>query len=209
MTPPRVRPLRPHEATPAARLAARAFADDPLFAHLYPDAASRQRRFATEHAAYIRRIYLPVGISLVASYSPPEASGGFSAIALWLPPESFPRLGPLERACIPALRHAVGLPGLSRTLRAYAAFDRAFPADRWFYYLGLLATAPEAQGHGLGSALVRAVTDRADREGAGCYLETGTESNLAFYARHGFRVDREIPLPDGGPLHWGLWRDPA
>lgn len=203
-----VRPLRPYEATPAARLAARAFHDDPLFSHLYPDAASRPQRFATEHAAYIRRIYLPHGTALVAAREG-GASGALDAIGLWLPPEALGRIGAAERACLPALRRATGLAHLKRTLRTYDAFDRAFPRGRWFHYLGLLATAPEAQGHGLGSALVSAGTARADREGTGCYLETGTEANVAFYAHHGFRVMHEIPLPDGGPLHRGLWRDPA
>lgn len=204
-----VRPLARHEASGAAHLAARAFHDDPLFTHLYPDAASRQRRFVTEYSAYIRRIYLPVGIADVASVVPPEASGGFSALAMWLAPDAHRDLMARERACLPALRRAAGLARLPFILRAYDAFDAAFPSDRWFYYLGLLATAPEAQGRGLGSALVRAGTDRADREGAGCYLETGTQANIAFYERHGFRVESEIPLPDGGPTHWGLWRDPA
>ena len=201
-----IRPLRRAEASGAARLAARAFSSDPLFAYLYPDEASRQRRFATEHAAYIRRIYLPLGQPFAAV---DETSGALRGIALWLPPEAMGALDGAERACLPALRRAAGLQDLARVLRAYDAFDAAFPEDMWFYYLGLLAVTPEAQSQGVGSALLREGTDRADREGVACYLETGTKTNVAFYERHGFRVTHEIPLPDGGPTHWGLWRDPA
>jgi hypothetical protein len=39
------------------------------------------------------------------------------------------------------------------------------------------------------------------------YLETGTERNVAFYTRHGFKVIEELHLPKGPPV-WLMWRDP-
>ncbi|MEM1056413.1 MAG: N-acetyltransferase [Bacteroidota bacterium] len=195
---PEVRRLSSSDAPRALDAAAHAFADDPLFAHIYPDAASRVHRFRAEHAAYLRWIYRPVGLA--------ETTGDVDALALWLPPESFDQLGWREVACLPALVRTVGLRRLPLVWRTYKAFDPFYPTGEPFWYLGLLATAPEAQGRGLGSALLRAGLERADADGVGTYLETSTEVNQRFYRSHGFEVRHEIPLPDGGPTHVGMWR---
>ena len=60
---------------------------------------------------------------------------------------------------------------------------------------------------GGGSALLEPMLRRCDSEAVGAYLETGTERNVRFYSRHGFRVTDEVPLPDGPPM-WLMWRDP-
>ena len=39
------------------------------------------------------------------------------------------------------------------------------------------------------------------------YLESSKERNVAYYARHGFRVREELDLPRG-PRVWLMWRDP-
>ena len=84
------------------------------------------------------------------------------------------------------------------------AFDHALP-EQPYWYLGLLAVEPAAQGRGVGSALVRTGLERADRDGVPTFLETGTQPNVAFYERLGFGVTDEILLP-GGPTHWGMTR---
>ena len=55
----------------------------------------------------------------------------------------------------------------------------------------------------------------ADAEGLGCYLETETEENVAYYRRHGFEVRTEWDLMTDdendrsqGPHQWGMWRQP-
>ena len=194
-----IRPLAPGELAPATALAARAFFDDPLFRHIYPDPARRLGGFAREHAAYVRQYYAPYGISEVA-----EADGALAGLALWLPPGAETPWW-RDLLTVPALAQAVGLRRLRRVLRDYRAFDEAMP-DAPFWYLGLLAVAPEAQGRGVGSALVRAGLARADRDGVGTFLETGTERNVAFYQRLGFRATRQILIQDG-PTHWAMWRD--
>ncbi|MEM6327796.1 MAG: GNAT family N-acetyltransferase [Bacteroidota bacterium] len=193
--------LAPSDSSHAVSLAARAFADDPLFRYIYPDPASRERRFAREHAAYLRWIYRPVGLA--------ETVGDVDGLALWLLPESFHQLGWREAACLPALVRSVGVRRLPVVWRTYKAFDPFYPTDVPFHYLGLLAVEPEAQGKGLGSALLRAGLARADAQGVGTYLETSTEANVAFYRAHGFDIRHEIPLPDGAPTHVGMWRPPG
>ena len=195
-----IQPLRPADTWPAVELAARAFHDDPLFTHLHPDPSTRDWEFARIHEAFMRRIYLPSGRSEGA-----WVDRQLVGMALWLPPSAQKGLLLQEWLCLPAMARAVGLRRTRFMMREYAAFDDAWPSDRTFHYLGLLAVSPDAQGAGVGSALLRAGADRADRDGVGLYLETGTEANLAFYGRHGFEV---IHLPTA-PMHWAMWRPPA
>jgi GNAT superfamily N-acetyltransferase len=71
----------------------------------------------------------------------------------------------------------------------------------------VLGTEPEAQGQGLGSAVLGGVLEQCDRDGVGAFLESSKERNIDFYARHGFRVREEIRLLRGPPM-WSMWRDP-
>jgi ribosomal protein S18 acetylase RimI-like enzyme len=71
----------------------------------------------------------------------------------------------------------------------------------------VLGTDPEAQGRGIGSAVLRGVLDQCDRDGVAAFLESSKESNIAYYARHGFRVTEEVQLLRG-PSMWRMWRDP-
>jgi GNAT superfamily N-acetyltransferase len=75
------------------------------------------------------------------------------------------------------------------------------------YYLFLLGTRPGWQGQGLGSALMRPMLERCDRDGVPAYLEATSEGNRRLYLRHGFEVTEELLLPDGPPL-WRMWRAP-
>jgi ribosomal protein S18 acetylase RimI-like enzyme len=74
-------------------------------------------------------------------------------------------------------------------------------------YLSVLGTDPAAQGRGIGSALLAPVLRQCDEDGVPAYLESSKERNVAFYARHGFRVREELALPRG-PQMWLMWRDP-
>ena len=74
--------------------------------------------------------------------------------------------------------------------------------------LATIGVLPERQRGGVGSALMRAVLERCDRERTPAYLASTRERNLALYARHGFAVRGRFGLPDGGPPIWPMWREP-
>ncbi|KAI0375743.1 hypothetical protein BV20DRAFT_932980, partial [Pilatotrama ljubarskyi] len=65
------------------------------------------------------------------------------------------------------------------------------------YDLQMLATAPEAQGQGYGSALVTGVTDMADAEGRDVWVISGDA--YKFYERLGFVVVRKAVLGGDNP----------
>ncbi len=74
-------------------------------------------------------------------------------------------------------------------------------------YLALMGVVPERQGHGLGSALLAAVLQRADASVTPTYLEATSAKSRRLYQRHGFQEIGEIALPDG-PALWAMWRAP-
>jgi len=87
-----------------------------------------------------------------------------------------------------------------------AAMHEAHPKEP-HWYLNVVSTRPEQQGRGLGAAVLRPVIDRADAEGAPCYLESTNPRNRSLYYRQGFVDMDEIHL-DGGPTMLQMWRDP-
>jgi ribosomal protein S18 acetylase RimI-like enzyme len=67
---------------------------------------------------------------------------------------------------------------------------------------------PDHHGKGLGTALLRPVLERCDRDGIGAYLENTNETNLALYERLGFAVVNEFYICHVAPPIWPMWRDP-
>lgn len=135
------------------------------------------------------------------------AAGG--AAAMWLPFES---LGPLplasELRAFPTLLFATGLARFTRLAAWRAALDKHHPADRPHAYLWFFGVRREAQGHGIGSRLLKAATDRLDGAGQAAFLETETERNVALYQRHGFVVTSRYHVRPDAPPMWSMWRDP-
>jgi ribosomal protein S18 acetylase RimI-like enzyme len=136
------------------------------------------------------------------------AVGG--AAAIWLPFEALRPTPPLtELRALPVLLAATGLARFGRLAAMRETMDRTHPMDRPHAYLMFLGVSRAAQGHGVGSRLLKVGVDRCDAARTPAYLETQTERNIALYRRHGFEVIAENrPRPDAPPL-WSMWREPA
>ena len=197
--------LRDDQEEACGTMLARAFADDPIFTWVEP--ADRQRALLLEELflALTRRSHRLA----VALTTAPTLIGA----SLWKGPD----LKSLTREQL-AL---TGLDRISDTLSpaASARFDAVFDpigaameadAPEPVWYLGVLGVAPDHQGKGLGSRLMRPMLERADREGLPVTLETAKARNLPLYRRHGFEVLRELspPEPDG-PVVWTMKRPAA
>jgi GNAT superfamily N-acetyltransferase len=95
-----------------------------------------------------------------------------------------------------------------RVASGLLGLERDHPPQPEHFYLASLGVVPEAQGRGLGSRLMEPVLKICDSDGIPAYLESSKQSNIAFYARHGFRVTDELKLSRRGPTMWPMWREP-
>ncbi len=117
-------------------------------------------------------------------------------------------LGRMLRLGLARMPFRLGLAGSRRFMQALSAtepFHKAVHGPHW--YLAAVGARSECQGQGLGSALVEVGTSRADAAGVSCYLETGTQSNIDFYARRGFEIVGQTELL--GHTLTGMVRQPS
>jgi GNAT superfamily N-acetyltransferase len=192
-----------HPATEAdvprlAEVLGRAFVEDPLNRHLVPDAERRAQRLPGGFAEQLRHVFLPHGAVLTTA----DRAGA----ALWLGPEAQALSLGAQLRLLPGMARLFGLRRMPRAMRALAALDERAPREP-HWHLSLLGVVPERQGTGIGSALMRPVLDRCDREVRAAYLETSLPANLRFYERHGFAVRDQVDLP-GGLRMWTMLRAP-
>lgn len=192
---------RRDERAAVATLAA-AFADYQLLTSLCPDAARRKRvahafcqflfRIAVRHGG----VYATADRSAVVCALPPGAE--------WPSEWAYVRVGVLSAAWRFGLRNGL------RFLRLGPWFDSTrhhHMGDRPHWYVHLLGVRPELQGKGLSRAVLRPVSDAADRDGVPVYLETMPEANVPIYQRLGFALLGKTELPGGLP-NWEMCREP-
>jgi ribosomal protein S18 acetylase RimI-like enzyme len=192
-TPVDVRQARPEDYGQLAATLARAFYDDPVTSWFYPDAKRRLGQAQRFFAIRLRQL-----ADQKLTYTTSELSGA----ALWAQPERWRE--DLRQSLMLLPMVPVLLPRIVRATRAVRVIECLHPVEP-HYYLSVLGTDPEQQGAGIASALLAPVLQRCDANGTAAYLESSKESNVGFYARHGFDVTERIDLPDGPPL-WLMWR---
>src|SRR5262249_61768701 len=108
----------------------------------------------------------------------------------------------------PAFSRMLGVRRFQRGMMVFARLQKEHQEGP-HYYLGVLGVDPSCQGRGLGSTLITAGLELADRAGVGAYLETSNPRNLPFYRRHGFQVTRTIAFAPGRPPFYPIWRPPS
>jgi ribosomal protein S18 acetylase RimI-like enzyme len=195
--------IRKASAEDVPRLAnalARAFENDPGFSHLLPEGEGRAERLRLFFETELATIGIPSGLA----WTTDELIGG----AIWLPPDAW-------RVPVSTTMREVGPMvkvfgrRLPLALRSRLRMERRHPRGPSHTYLAVMGVAPEWQGKGLGTALMRPVLEALDADRRPAYLEASTPRSRELYRRHGFEVTGEFDLPSGGPPIWQMWREPG
>ncbi|MEU3775318.1 GNAT family N-acetyltransferase [Streptomyces sp. NPDC032472] len=174
---------------------ARAFDDDPMMRWFFPDDASREATLTRYFSTLFTRQY---GLHGVCERT--DASAAF-----WVPPEAQAKAVP-DAETIQQLMDILGDRALLFRDAVGEAAQHTPQEPHW--YLALIGADPAAQGQGHGAALLRSGLAKADAAGLPAYLESSKPENLPFYEHFGFAVRKEVQLPGGGPVLWGMWREP-
>ena len=176
----------------------RAFAKDPLLRWLMPDDDAYTGWQGECGFRSIFRLWQETGEVwttddgvAVSAWGPPVASSTSEALLA--------ELGEL-RAGLP--KDVLGRMAVLRT-----SFAEHHPSEG-HWYLNILATHPDWQRQGLGSAVMEDVRRRCDADGLGQYLETATDEDVAYYRARGFEITDTWLVDEAVPIT-GMWRNPG
>ena len=176
---------------------ARAFQDDPGTVVYEPD-DSRRAAILPGFFRTVVAAALDEDGDLVVAGDPVEG------VAIWFRPE---RHGPLPDAMgangFGDVLEASGPEASQRLLAMVSELDAQH--DRLTHgphlRLEFIGVNPEAQGSGVGSALIDHGHRRADELRIPCYLETFTAQNVRYYQRRGYEAAGEYTVGDGIPVY--------
>lgn len=194
---PVIRDAKPDDLETLVDTLSDSFAHDPVLNWVFP----QTQLYPDFFRLLIKDMYLPRGMMHL------EDAG--HAAALWLPPEERfeipPRLALLSLASKFILRGGPGI--LWRLHQQGQVFDKHLPKEP-HYYLQFIGCRQDAQGQGVGAALLKQGTRICDEHGMPAYLESSNIRNVPLYQRHGFVVQAEEPVAKNGPMVWFMWREP-
>ena len=152
---PRVDKASAAQADQVVQTLAAGFFDDPIFRWWIPDDERRRELLPS--------VFVPFAEVLMAHDETYLTADGRGA-ALWVPPGGELVAEEDAEEFVGRVVEAAGADAEERTLGIMGHLDEHHPHGS-FYFLNLLAVVPEAQGQGLGSAMLERVLDRCDREG--------------------------------------------
>jgi len=193
--------LEKGQAGQAGEVLARAFNDDPALI-----------RFVTEprkRVELLRSMFRMVLYHAVRHGEVYAVSPNMEGIAIWLP-SGVSDIGFWEmlRGGGLTLLFKGGREFLSKMKQdedfAHQLRRRLAPTPHW--YLAVLGVAPQSQGKGCASRLLKPMLARLDAEKLPAYLETSTEEYVALYRHFGFKLLQEAVMPGSGTKMWVMLR---
>jgi hypothetical protein len=185
----------------AAQVISQAFINDPLIAFMLP---IKRTRIKTLYKFF--RAYGEINIKNNRGYGYGEPLQG---IAFW----KFPNQGNISISIksltffLPLLLtfYPIGYFRAKAILQQIESLHKKY-ADEPHYYLDNIGIAPEAQGKGIASKLIRPILAMADTQKVVTYTDTVTQSNVAFYEHFGFKCVEQCPIGKTGITVWALRR---
>lgn len=196
-----VHEAQPHEFGPAATALARAFYEDPVTRWIVPEIADVP---FSQYMDAGRRWFSLVMVTVYRGQATTFTVDPVVGAAIWVPPGDWPTPWWHQLLLLPRLA-LIYRRRLPRLLGFVRLVEERHPREP-HWYLPVLGVQPDWQGRGLGSALLRPVLERCDRDGMPAYLEASTSRSRTCYERLGFEVVEQLALPRGGPPIWRMWR---
>jgi ribosomal protein S18 acetylase RimI-like enzyme len=193
--------LNKRQVRAASEVLARAFSDDPVLVRSVAEPGRRQ-----ELLRFVFRMTLSQAVGRGEVY---VISPAMEGIAIWLP-SGVPQVNLWEALFGGGLKLIFTSSwGFLSKMKKDDAFvkrlrQRLAPTPHW--YLAVLGVAPEFQGRGYASRLLRPMLAWLDAEKLPAYLETSTEGYVPMYRHFGFMVVREVVLPGSGAKIWAMLR---
>lgn len=197
MQPPSIVKATAADIDAIADILADAFSEDPCMNWVIPHVAL----YPGFYTLLARRLYLDQDMVYMDTEQ--------RAAAMWLPPGVAHRvpMGLDQLWLIVRLLLHSGTKVLPRLEQVQEVMTRRHPREPHFY-LHAIGARQGSQGQGLGSALMKEVTRRCDEEAMPAYLESSSPLNVPLYQRHGFEIQDEEPIGEGGPVMTFMWREP-
>jgi ribosomal protein S18 acetylase RimI-like enzyme len=193
-----VRRANPADGKTLGAVLADAFSDDPVVSWLLPHTLSnREWR--------VRRLWTLTAHAYLRNRKPCYLAEDGSGATLWAPPGQWmTTIAEQVRELLPMA--AVFRTSLVRAANLQNQMMAAHPRQPKHWYLYAIGTRAEAQGRGLGSAMLHEVLDGLDTTGEAAYLESSNIRNVPLYQRHGFEIVEEMAVNGGGPTMYRMWR---
>ena len=164
-----------------------------------------ERKQKSLYVMFDLQLWCLCAFSEVVSESP-DCKG----VAVWCPVSDINKGVDLGKQAS-ALFSIMKLHELITTLRRCLSIERQrkrlhLPQDTVCLYA--LGVAPECQGQGIGSFLIRKKLAETDKEGRIVYLETNSEHNVGYYESFGFSVVKRVDEERGTFTTWYMIRQP-
>jgi len=186
----------PFDLAKAATICARAFFNDELDKYFFPDESRRMSAQVLMYRYLLqgnpRNIYSTSermeGLMILEK---PYAHGGAFSVADFF-------------AGVPLLQ--IGFSSLKKMIHfqinAISIRKRLVKDPYW--YLQLIAVAPEHQGRGFASRLLKPILHQAEKEKTPVFLETHNPQNIPIYKNFGFQVVDSIKMESANFYHYCL-----
>jgi GNAT superfamily N-acetyltransferase len=201
MTDPQIRPATTADATRIAELIGAAFHSLHAAIWLIPDPEDRARVLPANFTIYVDHALTHGQIHLVV-----DDSATLTAAAVWFPQLTGPT--PVPDDYDTRLQAACG-PHTDRFRTLDKEFDNHHPHAYPHHHLAFLATRPDQQGRGLGTALLHHHHRHLDQHRMPAFLQASSKRSRALYERAGYQcLGEPFHLPDGPPF-WNMWREPT
>ena len=193
--------LEVNQKRKAAEVATSAFFNYPMMNHYCPNLKKRKHWLPW---------YMEKTLNCAIRYGEVLVTSDYSGVMFVLPPghtrltdKEFIQNGFLFLPFVMGFRNYIKS---SECEKFVADMQEQLMKGQEHYYLWGLVTDPKAQGKGIGSALLKKLTDKADAQNTSIYLETHEQKNVSYYERFGFNLIHKDTIPNHGLDIWCMLR---